>query len=54
MGILKILAVILWVILGTLNLTTRKRKINKGDYFICWILLIMWLTKDAISYFVSN
>lgn len=54
MGILKVLALVCWVVLGTFNLKTQKEKINKADYFICWILLVMHLTKEVAFYFISN
>ena len=54
MGTLKVLAVVCWVALGIFNLKIQKEKINKADYFICWVLLVMYLTKEAVFYFISN
>lgn len=50
MGTWKLIVLLIWVILGILNLTAKK--ITKGDYFMCWFVLILSLISETLSYMV--
>lgn len=41
---MNIITLILWVIIGTYNLT-KEADVDKVDYFLCWLMLIIQLLK---------
>ena len=48
MELLSIVSLVLWVIIGVLNLATRK-EISKSSYFLCWLVLILQLIDNCIK-----
>ena len=45
--ILKALAFVLWLLLGIFNLTSYR--VSKGDYAMCWAVLMMHMTCDIVT-----
>ena len=45
--IITIINIVLWTVIGVINLTSDK--INKGNYVCAWVMIMLLLFKDLIG-----